>query len=368
MWQSARYKVLARDPSSGDVLANTSFWRSLVYERRVNSPGSCQVFINADDALADVLDTAVLIDIWRKYYDGDWYRDFTCLHRGIERQTTETGLRLVTGYQRGLLDLLARRVIQGYAGTTYTQKSGAAETVLKAFVDEQCVSGSIYREIAGLSIEADGAGGSTIAPEVAWRGLLESLQEFAEDIGGGDFNVDLDSDDAVTFTFTWHDDQLGTDRTWGNGVNTPVILSARRGNVQNLLYKKSRLGEITSVIIGGQGDGVGRAVVTRDNATAIADSPWNTVESFLNMSNLIGTTELNSAGDAELEKGRLIETVECDLLLVGGATVYGNHLDLGDLITIEDQGTQVDKKVVAVRVVVDEHGEQIALEMDDVAV
>jgi len=359
------YNVVARDPDTGDTLTMTGHWRSLTYERRVNFAGSSQISVYADDDLAGNFDADVFLDIWRKYYGGSWYRDFTTLHRGLERETTETGLELVTGYQRGLLDLIARRVIQGYAGTAYTQKSGVAETVLKEFVDEQCVSGAIYRSITGLSIEADGAGGNSIAPEVAWRELLEVLQEFAGDVGGGDFGIDLDSDYANTFTFKWYDDQFGLDRTWGNGVNDPMIFSTKRGNVRNMMYKKSRLGEVTAVVVGGQGDGVGRAIVTRTNAAAIADSPWNRIETFLNMSNLTGATELNDAGDAELDQGQFVEMLECNVLLNGNA-VYGRDFDLGDLVTIENDGYQVDKKIVAVRVTVNQDGEQVSLEMADV--
>jgi len=368
MWRGTQYKAIVRDPSSSDVLTNTAHWRSMSYERRVNAPGTSQILVHADDDLAGDLDTDVLLDIWRKYKGGSWYRDFTCLHRGLERETMETGLRLVTGYQRGLLDLLARRIIIGFAGTAYTQKSGAAETVLKAFVTDQCLAGEpIDRPITGLSIEADGAGGNTIAPEVAWRGLLETLQEFAGDVGGGDFDLELDADDAITFTFNWYDAQRGTDRTWGNGVVAPVIFSTKRGNVRNMMYKKSRLGEITSVIVGGQGDGASRSMATRDNVAAIADSPWNRIESFLNMSNLADASALEDAGDAELEKGQYIETLSCDMLLSGN-TVYGDDFNLGDLVTIENDGYQVDKKIVCVQVLVNESGEKVTLEMTDVAV
>ncbi|MHC4716700.1 MAG: Gp37-like protein [Planctomycetota bacterium] len=359
------HQVRIRDHTTGAIQIVFDDWESLEYEKRVNHPGLCQITLSQDHSAVPYFTLDRFVEVWRRPDGQSLYRDYTGLYRGGEYSTASSGLTMFTAYSTGLLDVLRRRILLGNAGTSYTAKSGVAETVLKAFVDEQCVSGAIFRAVTGLSVEADGAGGNSINVDRAWGNLLDVLQEFAGDLGGGDFDVDLTAEGATTFEFAWYDDQLGTDRTWGNGVNDPVVFGAEYGNVSAIGYGLMRLSEINAVVMGGRGQGGSRTTQTVTDATAIADSPLNRCEAFVNASNSSDGSTLTDHGSAELEERQAREALSFTILQ-SNQLQYGIDYFLGDLVTVRYDGTNYDKKVVAVRVSVDRQGEQVTLETADV--
>lgn len=361
------YQLRVRDPTTGDPRTILEHWRSVSYERRVNSPGSIQLHMwGGDTTLKSHFDTDAIVEVWRRYSGGSWYRDAVGLHRSREDEITSTGLKLFTAYQSGLLDLLARRILMGYAGTAYTDKTDAAETLFKEFVTEQAVSGAIARAITGLTVAADGAGGLPITVTRAWRSLLDVLQEFGGFIAGGDFGLEISETDA-SLIFRFYDGQFGLDRTWGNvHGNAPAVFSAERGNLRSVRYGLSRAGEVTAVIVGGKGEEEEREIEVRTDTTAIAESPWNRIEVFAHATQADSAAALQEIGDARLEEGQARETLTCEVMQTA-ASVYGRDYDLGDLVTFVFDGTEWDKQIVAVAVTVNSDGEKVKLEMTDVA-
>ena len=356
-----RYQLRILD-TSGTLLAVLTHWRSLSYERRVNNVGVLQLVMNCDDERVGLFDTDVLIEVWRKVSGEDWYRDFTGLHRTEYNALEVDGKPTFTAYARGPLDLLARRILLGYAGTSYTRKTGAAESVFKSLVEEQAVSGEIARTITGLGVAPNSGGGNNITVQRAWRGLLEVLQEYAGDVGGGDF--DLVNTDNGTWEFRWYTGQLGTDRTSGNGVVPPVIFATGFGNMRLPVYGLARAGEINAVTVGGQGTEDERAIVTRTDEAAIAASVWNRCEGFRNASGNMTVDGLNAA-DAALEEGQAREKFDF-AIVQAGPWLYGRDYDLGDLVTCRFGTIERDKKMVAVRINVTPAGERVEVETADV--
>jgi hypothetical protein len=238
---------------------------------------------------------------------------------------------------------------------------------MKEFVDEQAVSGAIFRLLPNFSVEADMAQGTTVTAKRAWRNLLEVLQELVDDVGGGDFDVIGTA--PATFQFRFYFGQRGADRRLGNTAgNPPVVFSYARGTLVSPQETFNRAGEMNAVTVGGQGEGSGRQIVTLTTA-AIADTPWNRCEGFRDASGETGTAGLNSAGYAALQDGQAQESYKFELAQSPGL-LYGRDYcvngAMGDLITIEKlDGSTIDKKIVTVEISV-RRDEDIKLTVADI--
>lgn len=364
--QQAQYYLVLRD-QQGNAVAQFDHWRYLRYIKKVNAPHQVQVDLGSNDDRRDLFVLDSQLEVYRRYVGGSWYNDCDSFHRTSNRGIVNTGRRFFTTYQRGFVDLLNRRIILGYAGTAYADKSDPAETVMKEYVDEQAVSGAIYREIPDLSVQADGAQGNTVAAKRAWRNLLEVLQGLVDDVGGGDFDVIGTA--PATFEFRFYIGQRGKDRTLGNTAgNPPVVFSIDNGSLATARVNFNRMGEINAVYVGGQKQGSGRDVELRTTAAAILDSPWNRMEAFRDRSNEPLAAGLQDFGDSVLQDFQAVEDYDFELAQAPGL-VYGRDYcvdgDVGDLVSIDFEGNIIDKKIVGVDIRV-RRKEEIRLQVADI--
>ena len=295
------------------------------------------------------------IEVWRRPPCWDWYLEYEGFHRDAEWQTDDDGREIFVSRGVGYQDILARRIIAAYAGSSEAAKSDAAETVVKEFVDEQM--GSAGREpFTGLSIEADGAGGNSISISRPYRNLLEVCQEIAA-IGGGDF--DVVGIGAALFEFRWYDGQRGDDHTVATGTE-PVIFSTAFGNMlRPRLVKQSA--RATAVLVAGGGEGEARAWEWRP---ASLPSNWQLREVFRDARDTDDTDTMQARGDAELNAGRAVSELQFDVLQTS-SSVYGVHYALGDLVTARYRDAEYNLKITRVMLNFDE-AEDISLEFEDV--
>lgn len=357
------YQLRLKD-ETGAVVAITDDFAQLGYTKRVNAPGTFVLAMQgANPFLADIgLDYQ--LEAWRADAVNSiaWQLDFEGLLRTETRQRDAQGKEEITLYGVGYAELLARRIILGFAGTAFTEKTGLAEAVMKQFVTEQCVASAVVRVIAGLTVQAPGGTGNAVTVARAWRNLLEVLQEIAL-IGGGDFAVV--GTGAGTFQFRWYLGQLGDDRTEGNGVNPPVIFSIGFGNMAIPVYSLARTEEVDAIYVGGQGEGVARNVRERTDPAAIADSPWNRREIFLDARNEATNAGLDSKGDRGLQEFAAQESFAFKVIQTA-TCLYGRDYFLGDLVTAKYGAITRNKKIVGVTVSVQTNRENIELELADV--
>lgn len=347
--------------ATGALQFTVTDFTALNYLRRVNYPGLLTVSLRGDHPLMAAIQDKWQVEVWRRPEGGTFGRDFVGLYRQPEYYHGDQGSRAVLTCP-GILSLLSWRIVAWKASTTSRSKfTGAkAETIMKTLANYNAGAAATAANgrirdgaISGLSVEADGANGTTQDWFCAYDNLLETLQNLAA-VAGGDF--DLVKTGAATFQFRWYTGQLGADRT------VSVIFALERGNMANPQYRQLRMDEKTVSIVGGQGEDAARTVAVRTGANYSAS---NDVEVFTNATDADTTAGLNTRGDAALKEAQAREEFSFDVLQTP-ATVYGQHYTLGDLVTAINPftGVSMTLKIDEVTITLDERGrEQFAIRM-----
>ncbi len=156
----------------GIRVASLTDWRRLEFTRRVN--GIDTYVLEIDGELTDIVSLFTLdaqVEVYRQILDISpvltLYREFEALHRTEQRTTTADGRTLFTSNGAGYVHLIDRRSILYPAESIQSSKSGAGETVIKEYVDENAGSAATFppRLLAsgatqGLTIQADGGAGT----------------------------------------------------------------------------------------------------------------------------------------------------------------------------------------------------------------
>lgn len=356
-----RYKLRVRAPSDGSLLAVCNRIKGMSVREDVNRPGSMQISIYLDDDTSVFYGTDVIVEFWRKVDNFNWRKIMVSLMRSTERALGSYGEPSVILYGRGPLDLLNRRIILGFAGTSFTSKTDNAEALYKELVTEQCVASTVARVIPNLTVEVGGTGGNTLDIGMSWSNLLDVLAENAEE-GGGDYRIQHIGTNQ--FEFQWFEP---TDRTSINTEgNTPVIFSQTFGNLRLPRRKLSRLNEVNDIYVGGPGTETDRILRNVSDLTAISESPFNRVEGFVNGSNQ-GTDlgKLDQVGQTALKKSTP-EIVSSFEIVQTPWSAFGEHYFLGDIVTVYAFGETLHRKIVGYRMNVKTDNETITLVLAEV--
>lgn len=410
---AARYHIRVRD-TTGVVVGYLTTWRRLEYTRRVNAPDSYSLALDGSAILdsstggtfgsglfgsgtfgnpgpgagvspADLFVLDALVEVWREDRAAvpaiPRYRDLDAFHRTGVRQTLASGLETFTSYGTGMADLLARRAIAYPAQSAGALKSGAGETVMKAFVEENAgpsatvANGRLAGGVTqGLTVEADAGRGSAWDGSRQNKGLLETCQEIAV-ATGIDFGVLRSTPPApLGFSFRvkaypWGDDRtaVGINAATGRNAagNAPVIFAVGFANMGAPVYSLNRGSEVNAVIVLGQGLESQRAFEERTNATAIAASPWNRREVIRNANQESTAAGLQSVGDAVLEELQARESFSFTVLQTN-ACRYGREYFVGDTVTARYHGTERHYQIREVTIVVEGGSEVISVTVANV--
>lgn len=259
-------------------------------------------------------------------------------------------------------ELLTRRIINYYSGTSYTKKdTTAADNLIKAFVSEQLGSGIVTAGRIGSETQADisayldiqanlGLGQSTSAA-MAWRNLFDVVRELCDtSTEAGTYLtaeiVAVGQSDLELRTYTG---QRGVDRRASSGQ--PLIFSASRGNVENVVLTVDRTEEITFATAAGGGEKTARTTNSTSDSTRMGESIFNRREAFTEDTNTIDTAVLLAIAQARVREGRPRITLTADLVETNACT-RGVHFDLGDYVTIEHRGQQYDTRIDTIGVTV----------------
>lgn len=321
------------------------YWR---YERHLRTADNFEFKINKNHPKSQSIlngDALMLV-----YYDG------TTARAGIIEQVqcsmSETGssdeVVTVTGRSGGSFE--HRLAVAGTAiGTGYDTQTGAAETLLRHYVDVNCINAldgagdaASARVIPQLTLsDTDGERGVTCTYSARYETIAEILETICNASGLG-WEVDFDRDSA-TFVF---DVISGTDRS-EQSVN-PIIFKLELNNLKTIDYQSSQIDTKTLAYVGGSGEDASRIVqevyLTDDEPTGFARH-----ETFVSASNTDDVGELVTVGESELHErsGELSLSAEIDLNFA--AQQYLRDYDLGDIVTVQYTGVaSVDVRIIGI--------------------
>lgn len=323
-------------PATGKRVATLDQWPELQAEIGVNEPAAFALRLRGDDArIALIEQDALLEGWWCDQANGiAWRREFCCFCVDWDRWTDAKGARHYMVSGRGLEDLLARTDIETYAGSPQAQKSGPAETAMKAYVEEQAGPSAGGQARLGLTVESGHAPalGPTWAGSRSNKNLLAVLQEIAEYAG---LQFGIARTGPLSFEF----------RVWQpvNRLST-VLFAEERGNMAEPRISHRQSGVINYVRVGGQGEGVDRVYRVRTDPASIALSPWNRRAAFLAATDQSETAQYDARGDAKLAENRAQSGLSFRALQSPGC-LYGLHYELGDLVSARYDGVTYAKRV-----------------------
>jgi hypothetical protein len=391
---SVSYEVRLKDHSGGTVAVLASGprspWRALYFTHVENAPGLCRLELDGDSSIATTVEADYQIEVWRSDLAIGLtpYIEWEGFVVTINPETLSNGDSVLALYGASYLDLIRRRSIWYFAGTSYTDKSGLGETVIKAYVNQNAGPGATTPPridesgvTPGLSIQTSAGYGTSWSGQRSFRNLLDVISEIAAATGVA---FDVIGTGSALFEFRVYNGQRGSDRT-NNGLNTttgknaagntPVIFALERGNMKEPTYSESHTDEINAVLVMGQNQGTSRDAVSASDPVAIATSPWARREGTRNASQDTPSS-LSSTATQVLEENMVQErfsfkALQLKSLAYGvppvGYTDITNFYWFGDLVTAKYGTTQADKKLVQVGITVssDSGSEEISITFSD---
>lgn len=239
-----------------------------------------------------------------------------------------------------LSGLLERRVIVPDGTDTWATAEGKQESIIKKFVDKNCVNPSnSKRKIERLEIAPDKKRGADDKWRSAYDCLEDKLNEICEYAKMG-YDVALDIPNKK-FIF---DIYVGRNVTVDQNELPPVIFSKNFGNVLNRKYTESAMGTYNSVYAGTREE-TGKMILNYgETETGMARR-----ESFLQVSE--ETVEaIKKEAELFLEENKTLETFELDVDLLTNFK-YEEDYFLGDTVTIVDPDLKITTNSQIVEVI-----------------
>lgn len=256
-------------------------------------------------------------------------------------------------------DLLRRRIIAGYNGTTISQKTDFADDMVKEIVTEAIADGVSpapsdgTRVWADLTVQSDTSSGPTLTVDTAWAHLLTTSGGGAiADIAKASreagtevfFNVDVNvvSSTAISFIFTTKIGQPGTDRT-----SLGILFDQQRGNMENPKLTYDYTEEINYVYSGGSGAETLQNVQQVSDSARYLVSQWGRCEGYVDAGDQQAGNGIREVGRAFLEEGRPKRRFVADPVDTVG-TRFGVDWDFGDKVRTRYRGIEFDSIIRSV--------------------
>lgn len=268
------------DGTTQAVFDGSSFW-DLRYSRVLNGIGRIALTIPGNsqyrslfglDFFLTVMRTDPTSSIRALIKEEDFFVRLT--HRFRE----ENDERYVVGGV-SLNHLLKRRIVDPDnalgGGGGYSTKAGAADTVIRAYCDEQMVTTfDPTRAFPNLTIAPVAGTGANIGARLRYENLLEQMQDLAYR-GFTDFIITRTTGNNLLLTIA----PIGADKTKDTNYpwNSWVGLNPPRGNLQRPSFQIDRTDEQNFVYAQGEGQGINRTLLKLGGNTVV-DSPYNRIE------------------------------------------------------------------------------------------
>lgn len=313
-----------------------------------------------------------IFEVWRTDpVTGDRELVWEGFHRTLVDQVKTNGTIILTLYGVGYTELIKRRIILPPAGQETSNKTGPAETIIKAFATDSMVTPTdLARTVQGFTVESDAGAGSTAEYSARYTNLYTALIRSAEQ-GGVDFGV---VKGLTVGTFILEARTLwGLDVRIGNAAgNDPIIFDLLANNMLTPILSNNSGDEINFVYVGGQGEGINRTIITVSDATQVGKSPWNRREDFTDARNESNSTGLVTRGQATLDERGFTRKLSFNVQQTD-VVRWPRDWGLGYLVTARYFEQEFEKKIIQVTVSISagESGssqlENISPEMEDIS-
>lgn len=333
------------------------------YAKRVNGVGWAKLTYGLGELDLDLLQVDSQLQIWRKPPGGSPNLEMVVLLREWELRWSN-GLQTVIMKGPDQNDLLNRRIVAYFSGSERAFiNSVEIDAAMKLIVDQNLLSLAVDTDRdwsgQGLSSAISAAEGYLIKKGIAWRNVLDLLQELSEASRSAEeevfFEIAVEAVDQtsqdVNFIFRTYVGQPGTDK------ETLIILSPEWGTLDNVSIKYDYTKEVNFVYAGGAGEGLMRMLGTASDEDLIDNSPWGRRELFKDARN-----EATQDGIDDTALQVLIErrpTVTFTGQLIDTPLMrYGIHWFLGDRVSAVNFGRSFSGIIRAVKVTVDQEGKE----------
>lgn len=279
----------------------------------------------------------------------DYNKVCIILHREFDGIEGKTDTLVVKGVS--LQGLINRRLIVPAAGTAYESCSGKQESIIKHFVNKNCINPiNIKRKINRLAIAEDKLRGLDDSWRSSYDNLSDKIGEISEYAGLG-WNVVLDKE-SKKFIF---DVIQGKDLSINQNLNPPVIFRSDFNNIAKRHYIESIINSKNSIYVG-----------AKEDETKLVLN-FGEVEDFERMEVFSSITsddpvDLNQEGKVKLKEFEELKSFELEINPTK-TFIYEKDYNLGDIVTIQDRSLKVtmDSRIVEVEEVHSKSGVKIKI-------
>lgn len=303
-----------------NYLAEIDDYESLAWRRRWHKPGDFELHINVNKQYTEQLQKGNIVLF------GD--KAGIIRHREIKIDDTGKGGEELVIKGSSLSCIVGRRITIPPAGYAYDKVTANIETIMKGYVDRNCINPvDTKRKIPLLELASDQARGMKTTYQTRLKQLDEELEKLSLVSGlGWDITLDIENKKWVFDVFE------GRSLTAGQAVNPPVIFSVDFDNIKAQQYVDSESGYRNIAYVGGQGEGVDRAITEVGEDTAGLDR----YETFVDARDLEDEINLPDRGRQKLSEMQEIKTFESEIM-TDGPFRYGEDWDLGDIVTVQNK-------------------------------
>lgn len=302
--------------------------------------------------------------LWRVYFLRRW-----------RFEMADDGSQYVMMAGPDCCDLLCRRIVAAFSGTSQSSKTDYADDMMKEVVREAIADGIAPAPDAGtrvwdnLSVEGDVSAGPILTKEFAFQplfttsggGVLGDLAAAAREAGTPvyfDVVPSVVTSTSIAFEFRTYTGQPGMDVT-GLGL----LFDPARGNLKGASLEYDYTEEVNYVYAGGQGEGLDRNVRQVYDEARYSASAWNRCEGFADATDQDTDNGVREAGRVALGAGR-------PKITFGGVPIdtrhsrFGRDWDFGYKVRARFHDQEFDSIVSTVAITVDENGESIQARLE----
>lgn len=318
------------------------------------------------------------LEMWRSPAPGFTQRlERTFFLRKRRVYTRESdGIQILEYTGQGPNSLLGRRIVPTRSGSSFAEKQGNIDDIMKEIVRENLGASAVDEngvldpdrnlETTGFfSISADVSIGPYVGKAFSGSNVLEILKEFSALSEAKHFKnqanrrifFEVADPEVGIFTFRTIADQFGADLS-----SSKLEFSPDNENLKEPLLEEDFFDARNVAYVAGQGEGASRIIVPVIDAAREKSSIWNRTEIWRDARSTPSNL-LQSVGEEELRLARPELKFSGTFLNIPGGpntprSLYGIDWDLGDIVKINYADEQFNAEIRVIYVSVNQEGEE----------